>query len=490
VCAQLQDPPRDLPLDHPRVQDAIYHWTQQLVNLYEHNPVAFGVGPRITQLQPDVGLTIAQNAWPKLANAKTRTGLLKAFAFSKNLPDQHPHTLKVLHLGLIDADPAVRNYAATYLAPFALEDFTDRPDAYLAWHETHGQMSLEQLTAATRPKLKTIITEIEQALAAGDLDQASDIVQTLRGHRDPYAIPFLIAVIEAENSPSAIGSVDNEQTRDGPAWRQWWEDNKSNYPADIQQLPIPDYRALLATGLQKREKAEAEAKRDPFKAEDRLINDNPNMRYFLLGPKDKATAPADGYKLVVVLPGGDGSARFHPFVKNLYQQAFDDDYLIAQPVAFKWYRYQAITWPTRINPEMRQGFGTEDFIEAVIRDVKKHHPVNPKHVFTLAWSSGGPAAYNIALQQQTSVRGSYIAASVYRPRWHPPVANAKGRPFVIDHSPQDTICPFHLAQRAEDEILRAGGAVNFTTYQGGHGWRGDAFGRVRDGMAWLVEQTK
>ena len=37
-------------------------------------------------------------------------------------------------------------------------------------------------------------------------------------------------------------------------------------------------------------------------------------RYFLVGPHQGVAAPKKGYGLLVVMPGGDGSADFHPFV--------------------------------------------------------------------------------------------------------------------------------------------------------------------------------
>ena len=74
-----------------------------------------------------------------------------------------------------------------------------------------------------------------------------------------------------------------------------------------------------------------------------------NKRYFLVGPQKGATAPKSGYGLLVVLPGGDGSADFHPFVKRIYKNAVPEGYLLAQPVAVKWAEKQQIVWPTDKN---------------------------------------------------------------------------------------------------------------------------------------------
>jgi hypothetical protein len=47
-------------------------------------------------------------------------------------------------------------------------------------------------------------------------------------------------------------------------------------------------------------------------------------RYFLIGPAKDAKAPAAGYGLVVILPGGDGSADFHPFVKRIFKNSLPE----------------------------------------------------------------------------------------------------------------------------------------------------------------------
>src|SRR5437763_891952 len=75
-------------------------------------------------------------------------------------------------------------------------------------------------------------------------------------------------------------------------------------------------------------------------SEDLLVGKEKRKRYFLIGPAKDAKAPKDGYGLVVILPGGDGSADFHPFVKRLYKSAVPEGYLVAQPVAFKWQKDQ------------------------------------------------------------------------------------------------------------------------------------------------------
>ncbi len=212
--------------------------------------------------------------------------------------------------------------------------------------------------------------------------------------------------------------------------------------------------------------------------------------YFLIGPRNEEGPPEGGYRLLVVLPGGDGSETFHPFVKRIYRNGLPGGYLVAQLVAVKWTPQQQIVWPHKKNRVTRMKFGTEEFIEAVIADVRKQHKINPKHVFTLSWSSGGPAAYATSLQRKTAVTGSYVAMSVYNKKYLPSLMTAKGRAYYIEHSPDDKVCPFWMAERAKKDLAAAKGKVEFSKYDGGHGWRGNLYGRIRKGITWLEENTK
>ena len=209
------------------------------------------------------------------------------------------------------------------------------------------------------------------------------------------------------------------------------------------------------------------------------------MRYFLIGPLENAAAPEAGFKLLVVLPGGDGNADFNPFVRRILKNALGGDYLIAQPVAVKWRPDQPIVWPTRKNQVEGQKFSTEEFVEAVIRDVRARHKLDPRCLFTLSWSSSGPAAYATALTKDTPVTGSYIAMSVFNPKYLPPLDAAKGHAYFLEHSPSDRVCRFWMARRAERSLKEHGASVQLDTYEGGHGWHGDVYGRIRNGIAWL-----
>jgi predicted esterase len=219
-------------------------------------------------------------------------------------------------------------------------------------------------------------------------------------------------------------------------------------------------------------------------SEDLKAGKDEHKRFFLIGPAKGAKAPKDGYGLIVVMPGGPGTADFLPFVKRIYKNATPEGYLIAQPVAVKWKDGQEVVWPTAKVKADGMKFTTEEFVDAVIDDVATRQKIDPARVFTLSWSSSGPAAYAASLTSK-KVTGSLVAMSVFNPKYLPDLEKAKGHGYYLYHSKEDRVCPFRMAAQAEKELRAAGAEVKLVEYEGGHGWRGDVFGAIRDGVLWL-----
>lgn len=213
------------------------------------------------------------------------------------------------------------------------------------------------------------------------------------------------------------------------------------------------------------------------------------LRYLLIGAKGDLKAPADGFKLLVVLPGGDGGSDFEPFVKRIHKNALSGDYLVVQLIAPKWTPRQEIIWPTAKASVRGASVPTEEFIAKAVADVGKRARIDRRRVFTLSWSSGGPAAYAASLAKDTPVTGSFVAMSVFKPA-RLDLTRAKGRLYYILHSPEDQVCPHRMAVSARDELGRNGATVELVEYPGGHGWRGDVFGNVRAGVEWLEDHVK
>jgi predicted esterase len=221
-------------------------------------------------------------------------------------------------------------------------------------------------------------------------------------------------------------------------------------------------------------------------AEERNAGDDLRKRYFLIGPTAGATDPAEGYRLLILLPGGAGGAEFHPFAKRIAKNGLPAGYLVAQLIAVSWTpaQFEQVVWPTATDHLPGMGFLTEEFVDAVIADIKLTRKVDPRFVFTLGWSSGGPPVYATSLRSGTHVTGSFIAMSTFKPEQYISLKNARRQSYYILHSPQDFI-PIEMAQTARDELRAQGAMTELRTYEGGHGWHGDVYGEIRRGVAWL-----
>jgi len=218
----------------------------------------------------------------------------------------------------------------------------------------------------------------------------------------------------------------------------------------------------------------------------RAVEKNPKQEYFLIDHSD-GKKPENGYRLLLVLPGGNGSADFNPLVTNIGMHAVGKDYLVVQLISVMWTPDQHDIWPTEAARVDKANFTTEEFISAVISDIKKSHKINPEHIYTLTWSSSGPAAYSASLKIE-EVKGSFIAMSVFKPDQLPRLSKAKGHRYYIYHSPEDKVCPIRMARDAEKKLSEKNAAVEFATYAGGHGWHGNIYGALRTGIAWLEKR--
>ncbi len=216
---------------------------------------------------------------------------------------------------------------------------------------------------------------------------------------------------------------------------------------------------------------------------------DPNLSYFLIGPVAKETPP-EGYGLIIVLAGGDGKADSLAFVKRVYKNSLGGNYIVAQPIAVKWSPQRGIVWPTQNDGLPYVKCTTERLVDEIIKTVRGHYKINPLRIFTMSWSSSGPAGYAISLQKDSPVVGSYIAMSVFKPDKLGPLAPAHGHAYYIEHSPQDKICPLAMAQEACRLLTAEGAKVQFNEYAGGHGWRGNIYPRISAAVQWLEKNAQ
>ena len=212
------------------------------------------------------------------------------------------------------------------------------------------------------------------------------------------------------------------------------------------------------------------------------LKGQPQQKYYLIGAgaTDKDKPPG----LLLVMPGGDGSAEFHTFVKSI-RDSLPDGFLVAQLVAVESKNEKQVVWPTEKLKDKKQAFSTQQFIENVVKDVKAKHKLDENRIFTLGWSSSGSAAYSSVLTPKSPVKGAIVAMSVFQPGVLPDLAGAQGRKFVILHAAGDKLIPLRIARTAEKRLKAAGAEVQFVEMAGGHGWQDDPLGRISAAVEWL-----
>lgn len=825
-------PPNQDPAPSPEIDS----WRKQIVESRDHKTMAFELGPKLMQIDPESARQAAVSAWPEIRSQETKTGLLKAFQFGK-----HAHVLAILHLGMTDADPKVRDYANHYLKTHTFQSFEGQMDLYDHWYRTHAQDSLDTIHEAglrrlledvktlscqdgikkldsydlkwdlTRPsnvqlaaiarrlgydqvaltwlhddnvppqarlqvlqmltamkvpigpreerlfakwerdaralyasaifqyrstldaegvsqrleyKILALLDEpsIEEAksvaemlisvdddraiplqIAIIDADNSYDTVygigyfglgqgttgkktkvrysrwhdgswwrkwwdrnqhqfspasqkfpildlpKTLHGQtyqpiewdietregrqalgkhllehqtdgwhdiadlcdlaNDPRDIPFLIGLLDADNSSRSIYHLAHfgiiplanrhgkhqltfSPYRDGGWWKRWWTLHSTDFGPECEQLPVPVFnktpfgknyqplpeniespagrRWLIQQELGQPEPNVANlaiffqqfgdqrdlpwlvplmTTEEPLEGRSLLANlaiaklanlqglenladkdanwwthwwhDNharfghvdsslPNIHdwirkgpaaappiqtwtnqgatasYYRLGGEDTSLAPPQGFKLLVILPGGDGGHGFFPFVKNIFQHSLDTSWIVVQPVAIQWTPNQQVVWPTSINPVDGMKFTTEVMVEGIIKDIQAQFPIDPQNIVSMSWSSSGPAAYAFSQRPESPIRGSYIAMSVFKLPFLPDPNRVKEHRYVIEHSPEDKLCPFHMAELARKTLRNAGATVTDVNYAGGHGWHGNAMERIQSALRKLT----
>ena len=256
--------------------------------------------------------------------------------------------------------------------------------------------------------------------------------------------------------------------------------------AAVPTLCIPLWMGLMLLFVAPASLAFAQESEREIESQDLRVGGNDKQRYFLIEAKN---APAGGWSGAGGCPPRRRRQRRTSVLSSNGSRstALPDGYLVAQPVAVQWTKKQPITWPTAGDRQAIEGmkFTTEEFVAAVIQDMAARHKLDPQKIYTLSWSSGGPAAYAISLSSKQVV-GSLVAMSVFKPRGLPNLDAAREQAYYLYHSPEDRVCPFRMAEQAVKELTEHGAKAKLTRYEGGHGWRPEtAFGEIRAGVEWL-----
>jgi predicted esterase len=331
----------------------------------------------------------------------------------------------------------------------------------------------------------------------------ADAAKPLAELGDPRAIPAMIGVIEADDSNATIYGVGNfglekltgvkyDDSHNGAWWRRWWSQNRERFPEPARGMEIPAFaKKRGAAAGEKHAAPRAEA--SIILSQSLAAGGDPMMRYELIGPRGVAApsgpsaAPEGGWKLLLVLAGGDGSAEFKPFVTSICEEAAPEGFIVAQLIAPSWGsgQFDTVVWPTAKLRWEGARFTTEEFIGAVVRDVSARYQVNARQVYALGWSSGGPPVYAALCAEGSPLAGAMVAMSVFKPESMPVLKGAAGKRVYVLHSATDFI-QMRFPEAARDQLAAAGATTKLETYEGGHGWHGDVHGNIRRGIEWLV----
>ncbi len=344
--------------------------------------------------------------------------------------------------------------------------------------------------------------------------------RTLATLGDAKSIPILIATMEAEGSAAATQTINvaglapltGVKVKDGMDaawWRNWWEKNRARFAEDVRALEVPPSGKAIADKEKPgtpREEVDTGADVLSIPSADVRAGFDNDKRYFLIGANKENTPGPDGYKLLLILPGGDGSASFNLFARRVYKNALPDagkGWLVAQLVAPKWEekQFDRIVWPLEKVPfkgeKKKNKFSTEEFADAVVTDAKTRVDIDPKNVYVMGWSSGGPACYALMLREKTPFCGALVAMSVFKPeqtdglQFAATAGGDKGaggkKRFAILHSEEDQTVPVRWSNDAFEMLSKSKAKAQFKPYPGGHGWQGDVFGNIRSGIEFITK---
>ncbi len=384
----------------------------------------------------------------------------------------------------------------------------EHPGALRAWAaatlgDARAEWSVEVLLDGLRASLATV-EDLRPVLPA--------FARALATLGDPRAIPVLIGAIEAEGTPAAsqtvgvyalgpLTGVRITPGHDAAWWRTWWEKNRGRFPgAAGSEIPAAARpadaapRAGPADGAGMLPPPGPGGDTGPLSPAVQLSAGFDNdQRFYLVGTNPAepgalaggaAGTGARGRKLLVVIPGGDGSAAYRVFSQRLHAQALDDSWLVAHLVAPKWDagQFETLVWPTGKAPWPGARFTTEAFADAVVKEVSARTAIDGGQVYVLAWASGGPAGYAALCRKDAPFAGGVIAMSDFAVGRVESVKGAAGRRVAIIHAEGDGTVPIRAAEVAKEWLGRSGASVELARIAGPRGWPEDAFALLREAV--------
>ncbi|HLK59763.1 MAG TPA: hypothetical protein VKU00_24595 [Chthonomonadaceae bacterium] len=421
-----------------------------------------------------------------------RNRLLHRIALEENLPDI------LSRLFTADTRPEVQSRALMLFARLSpSEEVVTKYEAQLhrmippliAQHGNNSQMILLLSRVEARWANDLLLHILSSDLVEKDIFPVLMGVET---HYERRAIPALIALLDACEGDSISAMISSTLIdvsgmrgttvgvpKDVEGWLKWWESAK--LPAEVRAQPFPVYKEI--SGIHRDtdpDQRTSRRKRELFQ-----IGEDPHRTYWLISAGTQAkdangVIPAqninplllDDSGLLVVLSDEDGDMLPVRVFWRQVARALGGRYVIALVRRAQWSESQPVLWVTSQNRKQvpQATFTTESLVADVVNHVKARIPLDPNRIFLHGEGEAGMAAYACSLQQQTPFQGFYLLSAPFHTVQLPPLTQAKGRRYYIQHSQTDRITPYFLASAAVTLLKREGATTQLDTYPGDHGY--------------------
>lgn len=438
----------------------------------------FALGQQLAEAPQREGLDVLRVIWPTIEHMGFKQQIVKAWHFDFPTPYRvryHPRALEFFAMVLEHDEPEVGDWVINYLHSYAWHAFKNEDEAQV-WLEEHLEVDAEAATIASMRKW------IE---AVGKADDPAKLINVLDGIGFPFRRNESLK--DAARELNLVDTLRRAIERPGVTNGAVQSAAYMISELDPEALPRDEVSQFLDQ-FEQRRVAEEAAEQVKLRADldVRTVGDDDRKRWVLHPPLGDAP-PKRGLGLLVVLPGGDGSIDFAPFVGGSIRSAAGDDYLVVQMIAPPISNGQDyIVWPSQGLPDDRVDFTMEPVVLAAVEAVTKECAIDPARIWAMGWSSSGTLAYELALMPDSPFAGAFVSMSVFKPNLLSPLEGGRDKSFYIMHSPQDFI-PMNNPEAAQTSLADAGARTVLKKYEGGHGWHGNIGHQIRTALQWLED---
>jgi phospholipase/carboxylesterase len=110
-------------------------------------------------------------------------------------------------------------------------------------------------------------------------------------------------------------------------------------------------------------------------------------------------------------------------------------------------------------------------VVAMLADLRRELALGEAPIWLGGFSQGAMLACDVALRTSEPLAGLALMSGTLlcEDEWLPLMAGRAGLPALVSHGHQDPILPFSIAMRLRAELERAGLALRWVPFEGGHG---------------------